>query len=373
MKDTATFYRNKVIHGIYSNVLKPAFFKSDPEKVHDKMTRVGIKLGAHPLGRAVTAGLFDYENKKLNQKILGMDFKNPIGLSAGFDKNAELTDIIPSVGFGFMEVGSITGEKCPGNPQPRLWRLPKSQSLVVYYGLKNDGCETIFERLKEKHFDIPIGVSVAMTNCKENLALKNAVRDFAKAFKVMEPVASYMTVNISCPNTGGGQPFITPHKLDYLLDIIDDIPTKKPVFIKLSPDLNKAELDAVLNVARSHRVQGIITTNLTKKRDNPKITEKDVPPVGGISGKVVQDLSDRTLAYIYKKEGERFTLVGSGGIFTAEDAYKKIKLGASLVQIITGMIYEGPQVISEINYGLARLLERDGFSNVSEAIGVDNC
>lgn len=373
MNDKAVFYRNKVIHSLYSSILKPVFFHNDPERVHDQMTRVGVRLGANPLGRAITSGLFNYENESLRQNILGIDFKNPIGLSAGFDKDGELTDIIPSVGFGFAEVGSVTGEKCFGNPQPRLWRLPKSKGLVVYYGLKNKGCDTISKRLRDKKFAIPVGISVAMTNCDENLIMKNAIKDFAKAFKVMEPVATYITVNISCPNTSGGQPFIAPHKLDYLLDILDEVPTKKPVFVKISPDLTHQETDAMLDVLRKHRVQGIICSNLTKKRENPAIADEGVPAVGGISGKVVQGLANDMLAYIYKKEGKRFVLIGSGGVFTAEDAYKKIRLGASLVQMVTGMIFEGPQVVSEINQGLVKLLKRDGFTNISQAIGADNC
>lgn len=372
MKETVTHYRNKVTHSVYRNVLKPFFFRNDPEIVHDRMTRVGASLGRHSIARKITSGLFGYENPILEQTILGISFKNPIGLSAGFDKNAELTDILPSVGFGFVEIGSITGEKCEGNPKPRLWRLPHSKSLVVYYGLKNDGCEAISKKLKDKKFSIPVGVSVAMTNCKENSVIENGVKDFAKAFRIMEPSAAYMTVNISCPNTVGGQPFIMPHNLDYLFDSIDGIQTKKPIFIKLSPDLTVGELDAILNVARSHRIHGIICTNLTKKRSGLKIVDSSVPDVGGLSGKVVQDIADDMLAYIYKKEGKRFVLIGSGGIFTAEDAHKKIRLGASLVQMITGMVFEGPQVVSEINQGLARLLKRDGFISINQAIGADS-
>lgn len=373
MNETLVHYRNKVAHGLYSRVLKPYFFRNDPEVVHDKMTRMGVILGNHLLGKRITRGLFGYENKMLEQNILGIDFKNPIGLSAGFDKNGQLTDILPSVGFGFAEIGSVTGNPCEGNPKPRLWRLPESRSLAVYYGLKNDGSEAISKRLSQKEFDIPIGVSVAMTNCADNVVLKNAVKDFAKAFKLMEPVGSYITVNVSCPNTHGGQPFVSPHKFDYLFDVLDEIPTGKPIFVKFSPDLSYSELDALLDVASKHRIDGIVCTNLTKKRDNPKIFDERVPQTGGLSGKVVQDLSDKMLSYIYRKAGKRFTLIGSGGVFTAADAYKKIRLGASLVQMITGMIYEGPQVISEINRGLAELLARDGFTDIGQAIGVDNC
>lgn len=371
MHEALTYSRNKITRGLYQYVLKPVFFRNDPEFVHDHMTRAGTLLGRYSFGQKLIQGLFQYKNPILAQDVLGIHFTNPIGLSAGFDKNAELTDILPSVGFGFAEVGSITGSPCAGNPKPRLWRLPLSKSLLVWYGLKNEGCEAIAEKLRSKQFAIPIGMSVAITNNKENLELENAVRDFAKAFRTMESLGSYTTINISCPNTLGGQPFIAPPVLDHLFDVLDEIPTKNPVVIKLSPDITRPELDGLLAVARRHRIDGIICTNLTKRRDNPKILDKNIPSMGGMSGSIVQDVSDNMLAYISRKEKKRFVLIGCGGVFTAADAYKKIRLGASLVQMITGMIFEGPQLISEINQGLARLLKRDGFKSITDAIGVD--
>lgn len=365
-------YRNKLLQVIYIKILKPFFFKRDPEEVHDQMVRKGVFLGKTRMGRKATSLLFGYKNPVLKQEILGITFENPIGLSAGFDKNAELTQILPSVGFGFAEVGSITGEECAGNPKPRLWRLPESKSLVVYYGLKNDGAEKIFKRLDGKRFEIPIGMSVAMTNCMENTDILSAANDFAKAFRIMEPLASYITVNISCPNTHGGQPFIIPSNLDQLFNLLDTIPTSKPVFIKLSPDMTKEQIDTLLEIIRKHRIHGIVCTNLSKNKNNPKIKDKIIPEKGGLSGKVVENLSDELISYIYKKEGKRLIIIGSGGVFTAEDAYRKIRLGASLIQMITGMIYEGPQVISEINRGLVGLIKRDGFCNIKEVIGVDN-
>jgi len=358
---------------LYKKVLKPLLFKADPEFVHDRFVFFGSLLGRFYITRKVCSLFFEYQNKILEQDILGIHFQNPIGLSAGFDKNAELIDIMPSVGFGFVEVGSITGNVCLGNPKPRLWRLKNSQGLVVHYGLKNDGCEAIAKRLQKKMqkkiFEIPVGVSVAMTNCQENINIESAIRDYVKAFKTLEPFGAYITINISCPNALGGQPFIDPEKFSQLFRALDTIPTQKPIFIKFSPDMSDLELDRLLAVARNHRIHGIICANLTKKRDNPNIFETNVPEKGGMSGKIVQDMSDNMLAYIYKKEGKRFVLVGSGGVFNAEDAYRKIRLGASLIQLITGMIFEGPQLIGQINKGLAELLKRDGFNNVSEAIG----
>lgn len=352
-----------MISFIYKYLLKPIFFSFDPEKVHDAMTFFGVKLGSFSLGRKIARLMFDYQNPSLEQEVLGIHFKNPIGLSAGFDKDGLLIDIIPSVGFGFVEIGSITGEPCKGNPKPRLWRLPEKKSLRVWYGLKSDGCEAVAKRLEGVHSAIPLGMSIAMTNCKDNLDIDRAIEDYAKAFKVMEPHGAYITINISCPNTEGGQPFVEHLYLERLLTKLDAIPTAKPVFIKFSPDLSDEEIDALLDVARAHRVHGIICSNLTKK---------GVTGDGGLSGMAVQELSDKLLAYIYRKEKSRFVLVGCGGVFSAEDAYRKIRLGASLVQLITGMIFEGPQLIGDINQGLARLLKSDGFTHIKEAIGIDN-
>jgi len=285
---------------------------------------------------------------------------------------------MPAVGFGFEEVGSVTGFPCAGNPRPRLWRLKKSRGLVVYYGLKNNGCEEISARIRkqmsgnvDKRFQIPIGVSVAMTNRPENLDADIAVSDYAKAFSAFADIADYITVNISCPNTSGGMPFLEPTNLEKLFSKLDTIQTTKPIFVKMSPDKSFAEVNAILEILKKHRVSGIICSNLTKKPQNPLIFDKNLPNVGGISGKPLQQMSDDLISYIYKKEGKRFILVGCGGIFSAEDAYKKIRAGASLVELITGMIFEGPQLISDVNLGLTRLLLRDGFSNISEAIGAD--
>lgn len=362
--------RNKIVSTTYRNILKPIFFLQDPENVHDKMTVVGKFLGRFSATRWFTRKMFSYSHPMLEQNILGINFKNPVGLSAGFDKNAELTDILPDVGFGFAEIGSVTGEFCAGNARPRLWRIPSHNSLLVYYGLKNDGSEAISARLRNKKQRIPIGASVAMTNCQANCNVPSAILDFAKAFRNMKPVSDYITVNISCPNTYSGQPFVIPENLEKLFVELDQIPTTKPVFIKLSPDLDENQIDKILEIISHHRVHGIICTNLTKKRDREDIKKLNLPEVGGMSGKIVDPLADKLLAYVNKQTRGKYILIASGGIFTAEDAYRKIRLGANLLQLITGMIYRGPQVISEINSGLVELLKRDGFKNISEAVGL---
>ena len=365
--------RNIIDRSLYKRIAKPIFFRVDPEKVHDAIISLGRVFGSNCATRLAVSILFSYSNKKLEQDILGIKFKNPVGLAAGFDKNAEIVKLLPSVGFGFAEVGSITGEPCEGNPKPRLWRLKKSEGLVVYYGLRSDGCEKMAEKLKDKNIDIPIGISVAKTNCKQTADKEAGIDDYAKAFSALKDTGEYMTINISCPNAFGGQPFTKAEDLNDLLTRIEKTSCDKPVFLKLAPDLSEKEIDDIIGVCDNHRIDGFICANLTKDRTNTEIKkhlkDDDVKTVGGISGRPVRDLSTKLVGYIYQKTKGRYVIIGCGGVFSAEDAYEKIKAGASLIQLITGMIFEGPQLISEINQGLTTLLQKDGYENISQAVG----
>ncbi len=369
MSLTAT--RNRIFHWGYRHLFKPIVFRMDPEQVHDSLTAFGERLGKAAWTRTLTSACFSYTHPSLEQNILGIHFANPIGLAAGFDKDARLTSILPAVGFGFAEVGSITGKPCTGNPKPRLWRLKKSKSLLVYYGLKNEGAEAIAQRLKQESFTFPVGTSVAKTNCPETVTCEAGVEDYAVTYRALVDIGSYTTINISCPNAFGGEPFTDPERLEKLLTVIDGIPSRKPIFIKLSPDLSFDQVNTLIDVMRRHSVHGIICSNLTKKRENPNIHEPVPVDYGGMSGKVVEPLANKLIEHVYTKTRGQYVIIGCGGVFTAEDAYKKIRLGASLIQMITGMIFEGPQVISEINRGLVELLKRDGYTNISQAVGAD--
>ncbi|MDP2927007.1 MAG: quinone-dependent dihydroorotate dehydrogenase [bacterium] len=363
--------RNKLFHLFYANILRPIYFRRDPEEVHNTMTRVGEFLGRFAITRKITSLSFSFTHPTLEQNLLGIYFPNPVGLAAGFDKDALLTDILPCVGFGFAEVGSITGEPCPGNPKPRLWRLKESRALVVYYGLKNEGCEKIADRLRSKKFKIPLGTSIAKTNSPVTVETEAGINDYLRAFCQLVDIGDYFTINISCPNAFGGEPFTEPDRLDRLLSAIDAISTKKPIFLKMSPDLSEKQIDAILQVCENHRIHGFICGNLTKKRGAPKIYDKMVPEKGGLSGKPTEELSNAQIRFIYRKTGAKYIIIGCGGIFSAADAYTKIKAGASLLQLITGMIFEGPQLIGEINRGLVQFLKRDGFHNIREARGTE--
>ncbi len=386
MPHQALHIRNGLTGWLYRNILKRALFHGDPERVHDGMTRLGEILGQYALGRTITRMTFGNPLlPELRQEIEGVVFDNPIGLSGGFDKNAALTDIIPQVGFGFMEVGSVTARAYEGNAGQRLWRLKKSESLVVYYGLKNIGAEKIAARLEEKlerrKFAAPVGINIAKTNAAETNKKDIGIADYVTTYRRLLSIGDLFTINISCPNVTGGQPFHDPEWLDELLSEIEKVDgehvatPKKPIFIKVSPDLPHSELDAILEVAARHRVTGFICTNLTKRRDLTTITDIDVPQCGGISGKVLEPLSNEIIKYVYQHgqrgDGKRFVIVGVGGIFSAEDAYRKIRAGATLLELITGMIFRGPQLISEIQLGLVELLKRDGYTHISEAIGAD--
>lgn len=355
----------------YRLLLKPILFTIDPEKIHDKALVLGNFFGSKKCFRKLTKICFYYKNKSLEQNILGINFKNPVGLAAGFDKNGKLINIVKELGFGFTEIGSVTGEQCPGNPKPRLWRLPKSKSLAVYYGLANEGAETIAKRAQESFRNLPIGLNIAKTNHEATNEIEAGIKDYLKAWQAVEKTADYITINISCPNTFGGQPFIDPNLLERLLSSIGRINYGRKVFVKLSPDINDNQLDNILGVIDRHKISGIICSNLTHDHSRIDNTEKNIKTNGGLSGKVLEDLSNDLLKKVYLKTNGRYVLIGCGGIFTAQDAYKKIRLGASLVELITGMIYEGPQLIGTINRGLVKLLKKDGFNNITEAIGAD--
>ena len=348
---------------VYTKVIKPILFKKDPEEVHSRFIKLGKFLGNHKTAKAAISYLFNYSNEKLNQDLLGIQFKNPVGLSAGFDKNAEIISILEDVGFGFAEVGSISAKPCAGNQGKRLDRIPEKQSLWVYYGLMNNGADIITQKLKQNSYRIPYGISIAPTNCKENLDVTKAIQDYTTTLEKSKNLPDYITINISCPNAESSQPFLIPENLENLLKRIVALKIKKPIFLKLSPDKDKEIINKILKLAHKYKIQGIICTNLTKKHDRKK---------GGLSGKYLEKLSNALLKHVYQeklKHNYDFILIGVGGIFSGQDAYHKIKLGANLVQLITGMIYNGPSLISEINQDLVKLLEKEGYNNISEAVG----
>ena len=360
--DALVRVRNTVNGTLYRTLVKPVCFRKDPERVHNFFIRAGKTLSSFTSLQSLVSLAFSYGHPALTQTLCGIEFKNPVGLSAGFDKNAELTEIIGAVGFGFAEVGSITAQACSGNSGIRLKRFPKMQSLWVNLGLNNRGVKEIVHRLDRKKFSVPIGFSVAKTNCLATTDPEEGLQDYLASVDALESLGDYITLNISCPNAYGGQQFSEPALFRKLARAIHQRHLKKPVFVKLSPDLGAETIRQIISIAREYQISGFICTNLTKKHSMKK---------GGLSGKFVEPAANKLLRNVYAQTQGEFVLIGAGGIFSAKDAYTKIKLGANLVQLITGMIYQGPQLISEINQGLVRLLQKDGYTHISQAVGVD--
>ncbi len=368
----------KLTRSGYKNIAKPILFANHPDKVHDGMIRMARGVQRIPLVRDVPK-IWAYKNDKyLAQELHGIIFKNPIGLSAGLDKNADTVGVMRAVGFGWMTAGSVTAEPCAGNPRPWFHRLKKSHSLVVYAGLANRGSEAVAKRIAHypaKLFvNFPLNVSAAKTNSQEVVSDTKGIEDYCTTMSRMErePNVRIHEINISCPNTYGGEPFTTPDRLEKLLLAIDNIGIEKPIFVKMPISLDWPEFESLLKVIVKHNIQGVSIGNLLKDRKKAKLSD-DLPDTvnGNLSGEPCRKISTDLIRMTYRKYGKKLTIIGIGGVFTAQDAYDKIKAGASLVAMVTGVVFEGPQVVGEINRGLVELLRGDGFSSIVEAIGCD--
>lgn len=361
----------------YTKVIKPILFRFDPEFVHENMTNLGEILGANGVCKRILEHLFAKHYPELTQQIAGITFSRPIGLAAGFDYDARLTQLLPALGFGFETIGTVTYSPYAGNPKPMLGRLPLSRSLMVNKGFKSKGAKIISQKLANLHFAFPVGISIGRTN-NAHLTQSESVVDIVNALRIFEQsnVANrYYEINISCPNLYGDITFYTKKNLTELLNAIKKVNIKKPVFIKMPIDKDDAVVLSLLEtIAQFTYVKGVIFGNLQKNRQDPSLVQEEVKKwkVGNFSGKPTWERSNALIALCYRNYKNRFIIIGCGGVFSAEDAYKKIKLGASLVQLITGLIYEGPQLVSEINAGMPYLLKRDGFSHINDAIGVES-
>lgn len=354
--------RNLINRWIYWPTRKMLFF-FDAELVHNVFIKLGAILGSNFVTKKIVSFNYNYQNKKLEQKILGIHFRNPVGLCAGFDKNAQMMSIMEDVGFGFTEVGSVTAMSCVGNPGERMRRLIDKKALWVNLGLNNKGADELVGHFV-RNYKIPVGVNVAKTNCRENADVEKAISDYVYSLKkfIEAGKGDYFVLNISCPNAFGGRAFHNPELYEQLLKEVVKLGIKKPIFVKLSPDIKFNDINKIIDVSGRYGVSGFICSNLTKEEGKH----------GGYSGKLVQKKADKQLAYVYRRSKGRFVIIGTGGIFGAEDAYRKIKLGANLVQLVTGMIYNGPGLIGEINLGLVDLMKKDGFNAIGEAVGKAN-
>ena len=368
--------RNLILRGLYKSI-KPLIFLMKPEKAHDVFKAVGITLGSNPLTLFLTSLLFGYRNPALKTTVDGVTYLSPVGLSAGFDKDGELTKIYPRMGFGLAELGSFTGEVCPGNPGAgnRLFRLKKSKSILVWYGLNNQGAEKISKRLRGVDFgNLRVGISAAKSNLTPCFVLEQSVADYVKTMQAFKDIGDYYTLNISCPNTQDGEPFVIKENLDALLNAANENRVEgKPIYVKLAADLTIDEINIIVDGCVEHGIDGVVLTNLAKPEYNKEYIKEELTfHKGGLSGMPLQRIATDVVRHVYRRTRGKLTIIGVGGIFTAQDAYEKITSGASLVQMITTMVFDGPQNISEINRGLVKLLKKDGFNNISEAVGSRN-
>lgn len=369
-----TFFVNT--SALLYRTVRPILFLWNSETIHEFLVSVGGILGAIPPARWLFKFLWVKTVAELAQNIAGLDFKNPVGLAAGFDYKAKLTLILPYLGFGFGTVGTITNGPYEGNLGPKLGRLVRSRALLVNKGFKNDGIDALIRRFGGKKLSYPSGLSIGKTNSLEISTQEAAVADIVQAFKKAEAASlpfSHYELNISCPNLLGNVTFYPPENLRALLSAVTGLHLKKPMFVKMPISEPDEDIKKMLEVIGSFPVQGVIFGNLQKDRNHPDLVPEEVAEhgKGNFSGKPTEKRANELIALAYRTIGNKIPVIGCGGIFSAEDAYKKIKLGASLVELITGLVYEGPELAAKINLELPELLKKDGYKNIAEAVGTD--
>lgn len=359
---------------VYQSVLKPVLFRFPADRVHEVMVKIGDLSMQAPLIREVTQTLYRFDDQKLMQNLAGMQLDTPIGLAAGFDYGAQLTHALQPLGFGFQTVGTITFGAYSGNTPPMLGRLPLSQSLWVNKGFKNDGAVNVRQKLSKKMFPHPVGMSVGATN----KSYKNAdeqIAEYIQAFKVLNKNKNhaYWELNISCPNLAAGTDFQTPALLKKLLRAVDELKLNRPLFIKMPVDITPTELKRLLDVILESSAKGIIIGNLTKKSTTSAFdtSERETFSKGGFSGAPVRAISEKLIRVAYQHTKGKLIIIGCGGIFSAQDAIKKFRAGASALQLITGLIYCGPQMVGQINRDIKTYMDKEGYQHISEMIGVE--
>lgn len=355
---------------LYVGIMKPVLFRFEAESVHESMVSFGQLLGRVPITRSVLAFSLKHEDRRLSQTIAGIEFPNPIGLAAGFDYDAKLTQVLPAIGFGFQTVGTVTNIPYAGNPRPLLGRLPKSKSLMVNKGFKSLGAQTIRLRMERLSFEYPVGISIGRSNSRLLRNERESIQDICTAFSEFERSTTghkYYELNISCPNLFGNISFYRPQKLRELVRELNALNISKPVFVKMPIELSNPEFLNLLRVLSPSFITGVIIGNLQKNRSDPSLDPGEVShfQVGSFSGKPTWERSNALIRLTKQTYRDRYIIIGCGGVFSAEDAYIKMALGASLIQLITGMVYEGPQLVNTILAGLSARLDKEHASELS--------
>jgi dihydroorotate dehydrogenase len=373
----------------YNSIIRPILFKMPTETAHEFGLNA-LKIGLAPkfLQKKITAKFQCDEFGEIER--FGLKFKNPFGVAAGFDKNAQVANQLHALGFGFVEVGTVTFQPQPGNPKPRLFRLPQDRALINRAGFNNDGTPAVVERLKKSRPAHVLGVNIGKNKDVPNDA---AIENYLASFDLVFPVADYIAVNVSSPNTPNLRELQKAENLEELLRELQkrngelSVPPAvaggfeprekksknlKPLLVKIAPDLREAEIEAVTDICLRLNLSGIIATNTTVSRENLQTSKTEIERIGagGLSGSPLEKRATEVIAKIYKYSNGKLPIIGVGGIFTAEDAFEKIAAGASLVQAYTGFVYQGITFARDVNFGLAKIIREKGFKSLDEAVGI---
>ncbi|GHM99400.1 dihydroorotate dehydrogenase (quinone) [Cytophagales bacterium WSM2-2] len=330
---------------MYKLLIRPILFLLDPEKTHHFTFAALRFFGKIPLTKSLLRLLYSKESSALKRELFGIKFKNPVGLAAGFDKDAKLIDELACLGFGFIEIGTLTPKAQPGNDKPRLFRLPEDQALINRMGFNNEGVFAAVERLKKRKSNIVVGGNIGKNKITPN---EKAVEDYEACFEILYPYVDYFVVNVSSPNTPGLRELQEKEPLKNLMMHMKNLSASKekpkPVLLKIAPDLTHSQLDDIVEILIKTKTDGVIATNTTISREELVTDSKIISTIGngGLSGRPVTKKSTEVISYLRSKLGNNFPIIGVGGIMNPEEAIEKIKAGADLVQIYTGFIYEGP-------------------------------
>lgn len=360
---------------LYRHCVRPVLFRVDAETVHASTLALAERLGATAAGRALLRRQFAFHDDRLATRVAGLSFANPLGLAAGFDKNGRAIQALSALGFGFVEIGSVSAHPSAGNPRPRLFRLPADESIVVNYGVPNDGAQTVAARVASRPTPVPLGVNLVETNTSRPSAPDAVVAELVAAVRPFLRRADYITLNLNCPNTtGGASPFDDLTLVRTLLQEYAAIPGLPPVFLKLTAHADPARAEALLETVDPFPCVAGFVFNLPPGKAYPLRTPAAVVAAmpGTLCGPPARALADAAIRTFYgRMDRRRHAIIGSGGVSTADDAYRKIRLGASLVQLYTALVFHGPGLVRRIGEGLVRRLERDGLDHLDQAVGLD--
>jgi dihydroorotate dehydrogenase len=335
-------------------LIKPLLFQFDPETIHYVVTGALQRANRIWGVKSLLKNLYQLEDKRLAREVLGLKFKNPLGLAAGFDKNASMIEELAGFGFGFIEIGTVTPLPQPGNEKPRMFRLPQDDALINRLGFNNQGVDVVAARLKQvQRKGLIIGGNIGKNKLTSN---EDAVNDYIKCFDRLFDVVDYFVVNVSSPNTPGLRELQEKEPLKHILNTLQQRNNKnqitRPILLKIAPDLTNSQLDDIIEIVMETKIAGVIATNTTISRDDLLSSENLKKESGGLSGKPLTMRSTEVIRYLSKHSNKSFVIVGVGGIHSPEDALEKIQVGASLIQIYTGFIYEGPGLVKRILKGL---------------------